>query len=918
MHCKLHAQDVTATAPHGQATPGGAESILPDAPDPSQDVLDRIPVATPLPEKQRPGKATIESDNPQTLEGDVYSASGNVLLTYQDHELRADAVRYNRATGDVEISGHVRLSGGDNDEYLEASRGVYNVRTGVGTFYDVHGSVGLERHVSRAPGDRTPLPASTTGAIVGAPVGPASKPTYANANPFLFEGRKVVKNGPQDYVVYDGSVTSCLLPKPDWQIFSKKIVMLDGKAKASSSTFHLLGVPLLFLPYVTHPVDTQQRQSGLLVPELSFSKGSANTGSKGIAMGEQAYFTLGRSADLTLGMLYYSERGFSENATFRYRGLGNNFFTAHFSALEDRGFHYLAATSTGKIITLYANQGGEDVTTAFRYDFSPKTRLVGDAEYLSSYLYREAFTENFNQAVSSDIDSVVFVTHQTNGYALAARVDRYEGLKVVPTYNTQGQELKIFHAPAVDLTVLDRAIAESPLKWSLTSSVAGLKRVQPNFVSSGIIERFDLRPEISLPLHGGGWNVMSSVATRETVYSRSRRAPYGPNAPPLELTTPVNRADFELNVDIRPPAIEREFKVTPKLQALLGDEVRHTVEPEFTYRVVKGVDNFLSILRFDDTDLVSDTDELKYGVTQHLYFRPHAKPTPPMPGCSPAPAASETEDANAEPVVEQQENPDQQPSIDANGIPNAFATAPDIPTRTHARRRSNPCAPATGKPAQREWFSWELAQKLYFNQNFGGAVINTRRNIFEATLDLSGIAFLTEARGISPLISRMRFRSSGHTDLEWDFDYDTGASKFTSQNVLLDVHESNWFGGFSYARLNAPGRFYTEVLNTTTNTVTGLSRSQISNFNQIRVLGGYGTPTRAGLAVAAGTGIDLSRSSAQYLTVQASYNWNCCGLSVEYRKYNLGNVRDEGTESFNFTLANIGSAGNMRRAQSLF
>ena len=42
------------------------------------------------------------------------------------------------------------------------------------------------------------------------------------------------------------------------------------------------------------------------------------------------------------------------------------------------------------------------------------------------------------------------------------------------------------------------------------------------------------------------------------------------------------------------------------------------------------------------------------------------------------------------------------------------------------------------------------------------------------------------------------------------------------------------------------------------------------------------------------------------------------GLSLEYRKYDLGAIRDEGTYRFNFTLANIGSAGNLRRAESLF
>ena len=131
-------------------------------------------------------------------------------------------------------------------------------------------------------------------------------------------------------------------------------------------------------------------------------------------------------------------------------------------------------------------------------------------------------------------------------------------------------------------------------------------------------------------------------------------------------------------------------------------------------------------------------------------------------------------------------------------------------------------------------------------------------------------------------------------------------------------HEANFFGGFSYARLNAPGRTYTEIINTTTNQTTGLTSSAISDFSQMRLLMGYGRPSEPGLSVAGSAGIDLNVGTAQYITLQTSYNWNCCGLSVEYRQYDLGTIRNEGAYRFNFTLANIGSAGNLRRAESLF
>jgi LPS-assembly protein len=899
MHQHLQAQAVA------RQEPPSPQQALPSAPTPQQsgpqtpqDNLSTIPQALVFPAGKLPDRAILESDI-QSRHGNISEASGNVTLTYQGHLLRADSITFNEDTGEANAIGHVELTGGDNDEHLTASGGTYNIQDQTGRFYDVNGSVGL------SPARSTP-----TKAGIAFTTSTGRLPGYQNDNPFLFQGRMVVKTGPENYTIYNGSVTTCLLPHPDWQLFARRITLDNGEARASKSTFKLIGVPLLFLPYVTHPVDAEQRQSGFVIPELAgFSTASKNTGSKGFTFGEQIYFALGRSADLTVGSIYYSLRGFAENGAFRYRGPHDDFFNARFSALQDRGFHAPSTDANGNPVTVYVNQGGEDILSSFRHQFSSHLRAVGDAEYLSSYVYREAFTENFNQAVSTDITSILYLTDQVKGFSLDARVDRYEGLKIVPTNTTTGEEVKIFHVPSLDFTGLDHHLGNTPLLWSVTASSAGLKRVQPDFATAGVTERFDLRPELSLPLGGGGWHTFSSIAVRETAYSRQRAVPYTNGAVPIELNTALSRSDVDFSVDIRPPVVERTFQVPVRWQHLFGDEVRHTVEPEITYRNVHGINNFLSVLRFDDTDLASNTNEIKYGVTQHLYFRPHSPTAPkPHPGC-PAKPASDT------PAPEAESNT--APANDANGIADIATAFPTPPLRTHARH-ADPCAPKATAPPQREAFSWTLAQKHFFDQTFGGAVIDQRRNIFDTTLSLSGIAFLTEPRSISPLVSQMRFRTSSHADLEWDFDYDTGAKRFTRSNTFLDLHEGRFFGGFSYARLNAPGRFYSEVINTTTNQATGLTSSAISNFSQMRVLLGYGTPSQPGLSIATSTGIDLSLGSAQYITIQTSYNWNCCGISAEYRKYNLGTVRDEDGYRFNFTLANIGTAGNLRRAESLF
>ena len=89
-------------------------------------------------------------------------------------------------------------------------------------------------------------------------------------------------------------------------------------------------------------------------------------------------------------------------------------------------------------------------------------------------------------------------------------------------------------------------------------------------------------------------------------------------------------------------------------------------------------------------------------------------------------------------------------------------------------------------------------------------------------------------------------------------------------------------------------------------------------FNQFRGTLGYGGPNKLGLSSAASIGFDVNLQFLQYGSFQSSYNWDCCGINVEYRRYALGSVRNENQFRFAFTLANIGTFGNLRRQEILY
>ena len=95
-----------------------------------------------------------------------------------------------------------------------------------------------------------------------------------------------------------------------------------------------------------------------------------------------------------------------------------------------------------------------------------------------------------------------------------------------------------------------------------------------------------------------------------------------------------------------------------------------------------------------------------------------------------------------------------------------------------------------------------------------------------------------------------------------------------------------------------------------------LKSQQIQPFLEI------GKPSGNGFNLAVNGGYDFLQHLVQYEGAQAVYNWNCCGLTLGYRRFELGNVgstsRDETQWLYSFTLANFGNVGDIRRANSVF
>ena len=808
------------TPPPAATTVSAPESAAATAPD--------LPTA---PSGQTEEPVTMRAVE-QEKDGSIYHLRGAAEIDYRTYILHADQITYNVDTGDSELEGHVVLDGGPYDEHIVASHGTYNIRTQIGTFYSAIGTVGFRMRYSRY--------------------------VLTTSNPFAFAGKIVEKHGPNHYLVRYGTVTTCELPRPKWLFSGGRIVVdVDGTAKIYNSDFRLMGMPVFYFPFVALPVQKEQRHTGLLLPSFG------NSSTKGMIAGESAFWVFNRSTDATLGAEYYSKRGWFQRAELRARPSDSSFVFFNYVGIVDRG---IGSPPNRQ------DQGGEDAHFLAERSFGD-FRGVANVDYLSSFVFRIAFTDVYTQAIDSEVRSQIFLSNTTNGFHFNALAERYQNFEVCNPNTqlnatcstiTQTELVRILHTPSFFISGEERQLGNTPLYWSFESAAEGLQRREIGFRTAPLVGRFDLAPSLTMPMQWQGWSFRPALTLRDTFYTQQYLAALA-EATGRAADDILNRKALEASVEVRPPALSRVFD-----HPWMGRRWKHVIEPRMKYDYVTGVNNFADILRFDATDVLTNTNEIEYSLVNRLYAKrldPNAK------------------DCSAQGMS----------TLTIGGAPQVGAVPWEAPPNPDAQ------ACASGP---REILSWEVGQKFFFDPTFGNALVAGQRNVFTTTADFTGIAFLDSERHFAPLISRLRIETSPRTNTEWDLDYDLKDGRINSSMVLVNYR----FGAF----IMGGGDAFLRVID------TGAGTTPTSEFNQFRLLFGYGQLNKLGLSAASSFGFDADNGSLQYATAQTSYTWDCCGLSLEFRRFALGAVRNENQYRFTFTLANIGAFGNLKRQERLY
>ena len=192
---------------------------------------------------------------------DLLLARGNVTLTTPTQRISADSLEF-------------------------------NTKTKLGTFRHASGSALLQQEHER----------------------PAEKSAFGTQEPeVLFYGETIEKIGEKRYRITDGGFTTCVQPKPRWEITSGTAVLDVGHyAMLQNSLMRVKGVPILYLPIIYYPINKEDRATGFLLPMYGTST------LKGHTFSNAFFWAMSRSQDATFNYDWFSKTGHGFGSEYRY------------------------------------------------------------------------------------------------------------------------------------------------------------------------------------------------------------------------------------------------------------------------------------------------------------------------------------------------------------------------------------------------------------------------------------------------------------------------------------------------------------------------------------------------------------------------------------------------------------------------
>ena len=505
----------------------------------------------------------------QSSDGHIRHMRGAAEIRGTDMVFKADEIDFDEDKEYVEARGHVFYQSYTQYEKITCDKIEYWVNEQRGRFYNVRGYT--KNRIDAKPGILT------------------------SNSPFYFEA-KLADRLRDTYLLHNGFMTSCKVPRPWWRLSGPSFeVVPNDHAVAHRALFYLRNVPIFYFPIFNKSLLREPRQSGFLAPNIG------NSSRYGFLFGTGYYWAINRSYDLSYRFIDYTARGFSHDVYFRGKPTDKITFDFTFYGVQDINGVEIAPGVIQK-------QGGYNLQGNIKAFLGGGWEMHGTLDYLSSFLFRQSFTQSFYEAIFAETHSIIDVSKHFDTFGLTIAANRLQNFQDT----TPGNYVLIRKLPEVLFDSSDHPLIKGePLWFSLQSSFGLLYRTQPAFQTRQFAPRADVEPQIATALSYAGFHLIPSFTFHETYYGESVDSTGRING------TNINRNAREANVDFILPSLERVFNK----KTFMGEKLKHVIETRVHYRNIAGVDEFSNIVRFDTLDLLSNDNELQYSIINRLYAK---------------------------------------------------------------------------------------------------------------------------------------------------------------------------------------------------------------------------------------------------------------------------------------------------------
>ena len=387
----------------------------------------------------------------------------------------------------------------------------------------------------------------------------------------------------------DATFTTCPEGDESWLLSADEMLLdrNEGWGEAWNMSIDLFGVPAIYMPWLTFPID-DRRRSGILMPSFS------NDDDNGLDIAVPYYWNIAENYDATLTPRWIENRGFQLGTEFRYLTEAST------------GTIYAEALPNDRDVSDDRDADRWSYDVKHRTQLSPRWHTSIDASGVSDDFYFEDLGRNIAVANANTLTRSGIIGYRDRHWQITGEVLQTQVLQIPEIsepYRKQPELRFLGQYPRI----------LGPLAFALSGSATRFDH--PN-VNRQLADRTDVAPQLSLPMKAIWGYLTPTVKYRYSEYELTNQLT--DEVSTLERELPIYSLDSGLFFERELSAFNRDLVQTlePRVYGLYVPYEDQDALPLIdTSEPTPSYSQLFRDNRFTGVDRQGDARQISVGVT---------------------------------------------------------------------------------------------------------------------------------------------------------------------------------------------------------------------------------------------------------------------------------------------------------------